>query len=112
MVSTSGMRLATCGFTEELKRHLLRPDGFNAPYLYLLDSDLKDGIVCFRVPGYTAGHLVISEPDSLSLSSLSGFRIERVVLYPRQGFNAFAPSLAEDVLSSFEGSVQSLADLA
>ena len=62
------MRSCTCFFTRFLSG-FLKPEfnpEFNGPYLLLTPLDMQDGIVVFRVPGYTAGHLKVSSPDSLS----------------------------------------------
>lgn len=109
------MRSCTCFFTSFLSGFLkseLNPE-FNEPYLLLTPSDMQEGVVVFRVPGYTAGHLKVSSPDSLSMTSVSRFSIDDVVLYPRSAsLSSFSVDLTEELLKErFAGTVCQLEDL-
>ena len=103
------MRSCTCFFTRFLSG-FLKPEfnpEFNEPYLLLTPLDMQDGIVVFRVPGYTAGHLKVSSPDSLSMACVSQFTIDSVVLYPRSdSLSSFSADLTEELLRErFAGTV-------
>lgn len=109
------MRSCTCFFTSFLSG-FLKPEfnpEFCTPYLLLTPLDMQDGVVVFRVPGYTAGHLKVSSPDSLSMASVSRFNIDNVVLYPRSAsLSAFSADLTEELLKErFVGTVCHLDEL-
>lgn len=74
---------AFCDFTDEFWKHLdvsFNKD-WHIPYLYLTQDDLKQNVICFRFPGCTVGHIVISNADSQDIETLSSFVVDDITLY-------------------------------